>query len=272
MTEVKEIMNKPITVDKGTSIGEAISIMLKEQISHVLISENNNISEIVSEKDICHYLLNRSNESINKIPIREISKSIISIDSKSNIKSCAELMVVKGIGSLGIKTDQVVGIITKTDILKIIKNEMKGKQSAVEIMSDEYLWEFSDQPINKIFKKMNNFNISRLILKERNEIASGIITIRDLLKLGFSDYDTNSIHKSQLDTDLLFHRFNSSEVIGEKISTKKIISVSMNEDISKICSLLLNKEINGLGVLNNNNIIWGILTKTDILKAFINEK
>jgi len=271
MIEANEIMNSPITVDKETSIGEVISKMLKEKISHVLISEDGNISKIISEKDICQFLLKKLNEPINKIPIQNISKEIISIDETANIKTCSELMISKNIGSLGIKSGKIIGIITKTDLVKIIQGELKGKKSAVEIMSNDYLWEFSNEPINKIFKKMFDYNISRLILKDENEISSGIITMSDLLKLGFRDFNTNLAEKIELDTDLLYDRFSSEKILGNEISTKKILSVPMTEDISKICTLLLNQKINGLGVLNDNNIIWGILTKTDILKAYVSK-
>lgn len=180
-------------------------------------------------------------------------------------------MVQKNIGSLGIKSEKINGILTKTDIVKNIQAELKEKK-AVEIMSNDYLWEFSDLPINHIFKKMIDFNISRLILKEENEISSGIITIRDLLKLGFRNLNTSSIQSEELDTGLLFERFYSDKIKGQELSSKEIISVPMMENLSKVCSLLLKEGIDGVGVLNDNNIIWGVLTKTDLLKSYINGK
>ena len=217
------------------------------------------------------FLLKNPSEAIDEIPISKISNKIISVNPEEEVKTCAKSIIEKNIGSLGIKSGKIIGILTKTDIVKVIQNDDEVQKSAVEIMTDDYLWEFSDESINKIFKKMIDFNISRLILKDRNEIATGILTIRDLLKLGFNDFNKNSIHNQELDTKLLFDRFNSEKIIGEDISTKKIISVPMNEGISQVCSLLMKEGIDGLGVLNDNNIIWGILTKTDIVKSFVNE-
>jgi len=269
MIVAEDIMNSTISIDKETSIRNVISKILKEKIGRILISEDENITKIVSQKDICHFLLEKPNEIIDEIPIEIISEKIFSVNPTENIKNCAKLMISNNIGSLGIKSEKIVGILTKTDIVKIIQEELKGKKSAVEIMSNEYLWEFSKEPINKIFKKMFDYNISRLILKNENEISSGIITMSDLLKLGFRDFNINSINNEELDTNLLHSRLNSEKILGNEISTKEILSVPMNEDISKICSLLLNQKIDGLGVLNDNNIIWGILTKTDILKTYI---
>lgn len=270
MTNAENLMNSPIVVDQKTSVGEVISKILKEKISRILVSEDENITKIVSEKDICHFLLEKQNESINKIPIEKISKIIRSINPNDDIKLCAKEMISEKIGSLGVKSEKIIGIITKTDIVKNIQSELDEK-SAVEIMSNDYLWEFADKSINKIFKKMIEHNISRLVLKEQNEISSGIITIRDLLKLGFEDFNKDSIHKTELDVNLLFERFNSEKITGDKISSKEIISVPMMENLSKVCGLLLNKGIDGVAVLNDNNIIWGILTKTDIVKAYINQ-
>jgi predicted transcriptional regulator len=46
-----------------------------------------------------------------------------------------------------------------------------------------------------------------------------------------------------------------------------IISVDYDDDLAKTGKLLLDKNINGVGVLSGHGNIIGILSKTDIVKA-----
>ena len=49
--------------------------------------------------------------------------------------------------------------------------------------------------------------------------------------------------------------------------SKDIVSVNYDDDLAKTGELLLEKNINGVGVLSQHGNIVGILSKTDIVKA-----
>jgi len=60
--------------------------------------------------------------------------------------------------------------------------------------------------------------------------------------------------------------FGGSTKIDE-IMSKDIVSVNYDDDLAKTGKLLLEKNINGAGVLSANGNIIGIISKTDIVKA-----
>jgi predicted transcriptional regulator len=49
--------------------------------------------------------------------------------------------------------------------------------------------------------------------------------------------------------------------------SKDIISVRYDDDLAKAAQLLLDKNINGAGVLSAHGSLIGIISKTDIIKA-----
>ena len=55
--------------------------------------------------------------------------------------------------------------------------------------------------------------------------------------------------------------------LARDIKSKGIISIKFNESLKNACDLLLKNNINGLTVLDGNNSIVGIISKTDIIKA-----
>lgn len=75
MYPLEEIMKVPVTLDKESTISHAIRIMTDKKIGRVLVSENQKISSIATEKDMVFFLLNdQSEEKLDEIPIKKITK------------------------------------------------------------------------------------------------------------------------------------------------------------------------------------------------------
>ena len=142
-------------------------------------------------------------------------------------------------------------------------------------MSPYYAWQYSNSSISKIVLKMIDEKISRVVLRDKNEDPVGIITFRDLfntsLKLGEED---DVLDNSDPLISMIFPRkgFVSDSGFGgstkaSEIMSQNIISVKYNDDLAKTGKLLLDKNINGAGVLSRHDNLIGIISKTDIVKA-----
>jgi CBS domain-containing protein len=55
--------------------------------------------------------------------------------------------------------------------------------------------------------------------------------------------------------------------LAKDIMTEGIISVKFNDDLTEACKILLQNRISGLAVLDGNNGLAGIISKTDITRA-----
>jgi len=277
MTTVKEIMNPPLTIERKSSLATVLKKLLDEKKSRLLVSEQEKINGIVSEKDIGLFLLtDTTDRNLDQIPVSELYRDLILVDEKTNLIECAQLLITKGIGSLGIKYDSsVIGIITKTDLVKYYSETFQGKKIVGEYMSPYYAWKYSDTTLNKIVEKMIDDKISRMIIRNRSEKPVGLITFRDLfnmsLKLG---KETDLVDNSDPLVSLIFPRrgFLSETGFGgttkaEEIMSTDIVSVPYDEDLAVACKKLLENNINGLGVLSSRGNLIGIISKTDIVKA-----
>ena len=277
MKHALDYKNTPRTIKYESSLADILKKIIDEKKSRLLVTTNGKIIEIISEKDLGLFLFSdQTQRKLNQIPISEVSKKIISIDENIPLNKCAEKMLENGIGSLVVTSnDNVVGIITKSDLVKYFAITHLQEKTVGEYMSPYYAWQYSDSSISKIVLKMIDEKISRIVLRDQNEHPVGIITFRDLfnmsLKLGEeNDVLDNSDHL----ISVIFPRkgFISESGFGgttkaEEIMNKKIVSVRYDDDLAQTGQLLLDSGINGAGVLSVQDNLIGIISKTDIVKA-----
>ena len=127
MTTISDISNKPITITKDSTVNDAIKQLRDKKISRLLVDGEN---KILTEKDIGLFLLTDETErTLEKIPISEISKPLISLGPKTSIKEAAQTLIENSIGSLGVSANGAIdGIITKTDLAKFYSENHEGKK------------------------------------------------------------------------------------------------------------------------------------------------
>jgi len=277
MVVAKNYMSKPITIDRTSNLSHVLKKMLDEKKSRLLINNDNLITDIVSEKDLGLFLFSDNTErKLENVPLSDISKKIISVNENTRLDECAQKILEFGIGSLAVTSNgNVVGILTKTDLVKYFSTTYLGKKIVGEYMTPYYAWQYSDSSLSKIVSKMLEEKISRIILRNRNDIPEGVITFRDLfhtsLSLGQQD---DVLDNSDPLISVIFPRkgFVSESGFGgsikaSEIMSKNIESVIYDDDLAKAGQLLLQKQINGVGVLSKNGNLIGIISKTDIVKS-----
>jgi len=260
-------MSIPITIDIESTVADVTKIMSDKKISRVLVTKNEKITSIITERDVGLFLLkDKSNRTLQQIPLNEIVKPLLTVLQSTEIQECAKIMSENNIGSLGItsKDKDVVGIITKTDLVRYFATNHQNEKIAGEYMSAHSSWVYSDALLSKVASKMSENKISRLIVRNKDEIPIGIITFRDLFDIVLS---------MGSERDTIFPKsFESEHGLGktlqaEEVMRNEIITVNYYEDMSKVCQLLLDNKINGVGVLSDKGDLIGILSKTDIIKA-----
>ena len=79
MSNVKQIMKKPITIENSASLFKAMAHMTNSKISRLLTTnDSGNIVGIITEKDIGFFLLvNESEKNLTEIPVSDVAKPII---------------------------------------------------------------------------------------------------------------------------------------------------------------------------------------------------
>lgn len=135
---------RPVTVDQNVPINEALSRMRQEKVRRLpVVDKRGKLVGIVSEKDLLyaspspatalnihelHYLL-------SKITIKDImTRKVITVEETTPLEEVARIMADNKIGSTPVmRQGQLVGIVTETDIFKILLEMMGAREHGVRL-------------------------------------------------------------------------------------------------------------------------------------------
>jgi acetoin utilization protein AcuB len=141
---VGERMKSPvITVRPDLSLIDALNLMKQEHIRRMPVVKDGKLVGIVSEKD----LLNASpspatslsiyemNYLLSKLQIKDVmTKNVLTVTEETPIEEAARIMADNKIGSLPVAQDgRIVGIITETDLFKLLLELMGAREMGVRV-------------------------------------------------------------------------------------------------------------------------------------------
>ena len=277
MSDLDYLFKKPITIEKDSSISHVITELLKNKISRLIVTDKTSSLGIITEKDIGLFLLNDDAEkTLDEIPASQIMNPLISVNDSMNVEDCVDIMLEKRIGSLGIssKSNDLIGIITKTDIIQHYAQNYTENHRVGDVMTISYVSTNSSSTLSSVVPKMINEKISRIFLKNNNDELEGILTFRDLFHVALEQGNSDSVlDNSDQIISIVFSRkgFLSDSGFGNTVKAKDVMtsnlkSVDFEDDLAEACGVMIKNKINGVGV-NINGKLGGVVSKTDVLKA-----
>jgi acetoin utilization protein AcuB len=135
---VRERMTaNPIVVTPDTSFEDALQLLREKKIRRLpVVDKNGNLVGIVVEKDLLYASPSPAtslsvfeiHSLLAKLKIKDVmTKRVITVGEDCPLEEAARIMVEHKIGSLPILRDRkVVGIITETDIFKVMTEALGG--------------------------------------------------------------------------------------------------------------------------------------------------
>ncbi len=141
---IGERMTYPvITVSPDLPIAEALSLMRKEHIRRTPVIQDGKLVGIVSNED----LLNASPSPatslsvfemtylLSKITVKDVmSRNVLTINEAIPIEEAARIMVDNKIGGLPVmRGEELVGIITETDLFKVFLELMGARERGLRV-------------------------------------------------------------------------------------------------------------------------------------------
>lgn len=272
---VSDISKKPISVLKRSSISEVIRKLLENNVSRLIVVENGVPIGIITEKDVGLFLFSETTkQGLDDISIEKIMKPILFVEESLSPEKAAKIMIEKGSSSLAIGNDkELKGIFTKTDLIKYYFDNISNENKVVDYMTHDYIYTHTAAPLFKVVRKMLENKISRVIVKDQNENPIGIISFRDLfrisIELGSEEDDSGFTISDQIRKGFLSEEGFGNISLARDVMTKGLITIKFNQNLSDACELILENNVSGLIVLDGNESIAGIISKTDITKAIV---
>jgi CBS domain-containing protein len=230
---------------------------------------------IITEKDIGFFLLvNDSEKNLTEIPVSDVARHLIQVNESTPVEDVAHIMSTKNIGSVGVSSSDTVGIVTKTDLTRYYIQNYVGHKRVGDVMTVSYSSMYLDDPLYKIVSKMIEDKVSRLIIKNNENKAKGVVTFGDLFRISMTmGKDNDVLDNSDPLISVVFPRKGfltqsgfGGTILAKDVMTPNIVSIDYNDDLVMACTEMIDSNINGVGVLINDQLS-GIISKTDVVKA-----
>ena len=142
---VKDRMTQnPVTVSPDTSVSEALNLMRQKKVRRMpVVDKRGHLVGIVAEKDLL-YASPSPATSLNvyeigyllsKLKVKEImARDVVTVTEDEPLEEAARVMVDSGVSGLPVVRDRlVVGIITETDIFKVLIEMMGARDEGIRL-------------------------------------------------------------------------------------------------------------------------------------------
>lgn len=295
--------NNPVTLEGNKTLYDARNVLLKYNISRVIIlkgRQNKKPTGIVTEKDIVRFLhAEFPRRSLDEIRLDEIiaNQQLITVEGGTNVGDCAKLMLNNDISSLVIvkandeDNSVLSGIITKSDLLDAYARSFGGDVAINEYMTKKVLTVKPDESVHIVLLIMADGNVSRVIVVgDNNSKPVGIITSHDLLPAStLLIADKSKPPLSQYRTkgkEIEMHENTGSTaantgglpygmkriLLAQDIMKFNPIMVTDYSNLVDAALIMRGNRISGLPVVDSNDKLVGIITKTDIIRAIADDR
>ncbi|HEY7081712.1 MAG TPA: CBS domain-containing protein [Nitrososphaeraceae archaeon] len=284
--KISEVSNKVITLEPENTLLDARNTLLRYNISRIVIARDNRAVGIITEKDISRILYTEpQNRQFKEIRLEEImNKDLIEVNEEKELKSCAKLMLEHNVSSLLVLDDDrlLKGIVTKSDLVHSYAMYYAHRKLVEDVvqkyMTKKVLTVDPEEPIHMALMLMTDNKVSRVVVT-RNRRPVGIITGRDLLPISLLSGTGINGHSWHVSEQTEARR---REQIPIPSGIKAIflvmdvmkydpITITNDSDLSEAAHIMMRNRISGIPVVDSDNILAGIITKTDIVKRLASD-
>jgi CBS domain-containing protein len=278
MIEINEVMNPEVfVVQENQQVGHARNLMISHGISRVVVVDDDDIPVgMVTEKDLTKKLKGKGpqwkSRPIDKISIKRVmSSNPITAKPNDEIQKAIELLIKNHVGSIPIvDEDGIAGIITKTDLMKVYTDKLRGKWKVSELMTADVITVNENHSIAHVISTMEDNKIGKIVVIRDNEPV-GMITPENISFAHIEDPETgvnvekiyfirNSDGKAKRNVRVV------SMMTAGDIMRNHLVKISGNEDAATAADMMIENNISGLPVVDGDTLV-GVITKTDLIRG-----
>jgi CBS domain-containing protein len=253
------IIEEIISISPDDTVSKLISLIEKDNIREIIITEKGKFKGIVYSKDI-------ANKGITDPSKTKVSSLIRfpapTVSSNQDINDAAQMIFKTGLRSLPIiENDKVIGLISLSDIIDFASKTKEFRQTTAEtIMSQPEIIE-NDNDIGKARMLMREKNISRLPVVDKSQKLIGIVTIFDLLK-ALKPRERMDFYSMSAEKET------TMDIPVSVIMNKSPLTIDKSRTLNEVVNLMKENNADGVIVVEGSKPI-GIVTEKDLLEVYI---
>jgi len=177
--------HKNVITAKGyRTLEYALHIMIDNGIRRiVVVDEVDRFLGVLTQENIIHHIEEDTYRTQLRVSSVVNQREVVSIHPENTIVQALNLMRTHNIGSvLVIEEDELIGILTERDTVRIIDEKTPLELPVREVMSSPVITIGADDTVAKTVQLMELRNIRRVVVIGRRGEMLGVIGARDILR------------------------------------------------------------------------------------------
>ncbi|MDR0911233.1 MAG: CBS domain-containing protein [Methanobrevibacter sp.] len=268
--QVKNIMsNNLIMIDKNQNICDALTMMKKNKVSRLPVVSTNKeehkkeLVGIATEKDIAIKL--GSSKYGNMAPSHFhmstlMAKDVIAVEEDANVSDVAKILLENNIGGVPIFANGVLkGLVSKSDFIDMCKGRAYENYHVKDLMTTELVYVSPEDRLVHARRVILDSHIGRLLVSDDNKLL-GILTSKDVA-MAFVNF-RKTVSDKHMKTQI-------KNLTVADAMTSNVKKISVDDSIATVATKMLETGFNGYPVIDNEDNIVGIITKSDLLALIV---
>ena len=260
------------TVYPNDTISHARNLMLERGVKRLLVvDKEGKLVGILTLRDIVRILSSR------RVPWKwrsledsligtYMTKDPVTVTPDTTIYEAAKLMIELGISGLPVvRSNSLVGLLTKTDLIRYFAEKMGGVFSVRDLMKKDVITVRETDNVKKAAKIMMEKGVKRLIVTDSARKILGIVTETDLAYVGAIWSKKRIVIETLAGRGV---RGVKAKTVGEIMKTP-VVTVKPKDDAAKAARMMLEFGFSGFPVSSDGEKLEGLITKTDVIKGII---
>ncbi len=274
--KAQEMMHSDvITASPDMSLAQAQRLMQDHRIRHLPVVSGLSLVGLVTDRDLRNASPSQAttltpgemSSQIETTPIETcMTRDVVTIHPEDDMVEGATRLLDGPFGCLPVVDgDQLVGIVTDIDLLRgfLAAAVPAGEHMLVkDYMRTAPYTMMPNDLVSIAYERMHEARIRHLPVIAGGPTLVGILTDRDIRQAGASTAPNLATHE-------LVHLLEKMTV--NAIMTTEVHTVRGDMAVADAGQLLLDHKFGGLPVVRDDNILEGIITVTDLLRAYVQQ-
>ncbi|MBZ3936169.1 CBS domain-containing protein [Methanimicrococcus blatticola] len=268
--KMKNIMSSPVyIVEPDETVAHARNLMMRHKVGSILVVDDPLILGIFTKSDLNMKLFEEEaawkRRPIDQIPIKSVmTADVVTLSPNASIAEAAKLMVEKNIDHIPIFEKEVLGIVSKTDLIRFAAESATNGRVG-DAMTGKAVVVNTNHTLNHVIDEMEKSDVQKVIVMDNQEKAVGIVSIKDLSASELIGSDgKRSIRGSKKSSSKAARYALDIPFIAEDIMTN-IVVADVSESIASAAKKIIDNNVVSLPVTKNGKVS-GMISKNDILR------
>ncbi|MEM0120273.1 MAG: CBS domain-containing protein [Thermoprotei archaeon] len=265
-------MSTPVvTCHMNDNLAHVRNLLLRHDIGRVVVVDDGHVTGVVTWTDLIKAFVSLrkrwASRPIDEVLVKHVmTRNPILIRQTRSIRMAAKTMVRYGVSGLPTVDQQktLVGIITKTDIVRAMPRTRSSRLSVSEVMTTDVITLSPNHTLYRAASLMAQNKISHLVVAEGGSPV-GIISKIDLASYApLVPIGVGALRKK-------FVSDNDRRVyyvpVAAELMTTKLFTVKPDATLLEASKTMLEHGISSLPVVDDTGRLVGIITKSDLVRA-----